>query len=60
VPEGYGVYHHQDASWEEEEEEEEDDDDMLTVPKLEPLEDEDFCMDDLQEAPSASTLRKEP
>jgi hypothetical protein len=56
VPEGYGVYHHQDASWEEEEEEEEDDDDMLTVPKLEPLEDEDFCMDDLQEAPSAPTL----
>ncbi|KAK4033051.1 fungal-specific transcription factor domain-containing protein [Parachaetomium inaequale] len=54
VPEGYGAHHHPDASWEEEEED--DDDDMLTVPKLEPLEEDDFCMNDLQEAPSPPTL----
>ncbi|KXX78917.1 Transcriptional regulatory protein moc3 [Madurella mycetomatis] len=36
---------HNDSSWEH------GSDDMLTVPKLEPMDDEDFCMDDLKEAP---------
>ncbi|KAK0725465.1 fungal-specific transcription factor domain-containing protein, partial [Lasiosphaeris hirsuta] len=36
---------HDDIAWEQ------DSDDILTVPKLEPLDDDDFCMDDLKEAP---------
>ena len=31
-------------------------DDILTMPKLEPLEDDDFCMDDFKEAPLAPVL----
>ncbi|KAJ4293046.1 hypothetical protein N0V88_005710 [Collariella sp. IMI 366227] len=37
--------HHQDAAWEEHE------DEMLPLPKLEPLDDDDFCMHDLEAAP---------
>jgi hypothetical protein len=47
-----GVLHrelHREPSWEE------GSDGILTVPKLEPLDDEDFCMDDFQEAPSPPT-----
>lgn len=50
APESYATHHNQDMTWEE------GSDDMLTVPKLEPLEDEDFRMDDLQEAPSPPLL----
>jgi hypothetical protein len=46
--EGNGVPHRE-PSWEE------GSDGILTVPKLEPLEDDDFCMDDFQEAPSPPT-----
>ncbi|KAH6847249.1 fungal-specific transcription factor domain-containing protein [Chaetomium sp. MPI-CAGE-AT-0009] len=46
--EGNGVLHRA-PSWEE------GSDGILTVPKLEPLEDDDFCMDDFQEAPSPPT-----
>ncbi|KAL2134352.1 hypothetical protein VTI74DRAFT_407 [Chaetomium olivicolor] len=42
--ESYGI-RHSDAPWEEGE------DDISPLPKLEPLDDNDFCMDDLQEAP---------
>lgn len=38
--------HHQDDAWEEAE------DEMLPLPKLEPLDDDDFCMHDLEAAPS--------
>ena len=45
APEGQST-HHQHFAWDE------GSDDGLTVPKLEPLDDDDFCMEDLQEAPS--------
>ncbi len=38
--------HHDHIAWEH------DPDDVLMAPKIEPVEDDDFCMDDLKEAPS--------
>ncbi|KAK0721554.1 hypothetical protein B0T21DRAFT_414730 [Apiosordaria backusii] len=39
-------FHHEHMPWEQD-----DSDDLMTVPKLEPLDDDGFCMDDLREAP---------
>lgn len=44
APESHGNYH--DVSWDE------NPDEILAVPKIEPIDDDDFCMDDLKEAPS--------
>lgn len=58
VPEHVSTHHHgldtqgahlHHGSWED------GSDGMLAVPKLEPLDDDDFCMEDLQEAPSPPT-----
>ncbi|KAK4154325.1 fungal-specific transcription factor domain-containing protein [Chaetomidium leptoderma] len=52
LPSGHDSYaaHHQDVAWEDVS------NDILTVPKLEPLDDDDFCMDDLEDAPSPPVL----
>ena len=46
APEGRGIHQHHQIAWDE------GSDDGLMAPKLEPVDDDDFCMEDLQEAPS--------
>lgn len=44
---GHGHGHHYELSWDPD-----SDDNMLPLPKMEPLDDDDFCMDHIKEAPA--------